>query len=52
MPSPTKSLRVATDIAANWADPTLAERKLGWKAVYDIDALCRDAFNFQQHLEN
>ena len=40
------------DIAANWADPTLAERKLGWKAVYDIDAMCRDAWNFQQHLEN
>lgn len=38
------------DIAANWADPTLAERKLGWKALYDIDTMCRDAWNFQTHL--
>ena len=39
------------DIAANWADPSLAEHKLGWKAVFDIDVMCRDAWNFQKHLE-
>lgn len=37
------------DIAAIWADPTLAETELGWKAVRDIEMMCADAWHWQQH---
>lgn len=36
------------DIAACYADPSLAERLLGWKAARDIDAMCRDTWRWQQ----
>lgn len=36
------------DIDACWADPTLAEKELGWKAEYDLDDMCRDSYNWQQ----
>ena len=36
------------DIAECWSDPTKAARELGWKAKYDIDAMCRDAWNWQR----
>ena len=39
--------RRAGDIAANWADPSLAKTLLGWEAQYDIEAMCRDAWNFE-----
>ena len=36
------------DIAACWADPSRAERELGWKAVKTMEDMCRDAWNWQQ----
>jgi UDP-glucose 4-epimerase len=40
--------RRAGDIMAAWADTTLAERDLAWRAELDLDAMCRDAWNWQQ----
>jgi UDP-glucose 4-epimerase len=36
------------DAPAVYADPALAESELGWKAELGIEAMCRDAFNWQQ----
>ena len=35
------------DVAQYWADPTLAERLLGWRAQHDIDRMCQDAWRWQ-----
>lgn len=35
------------DIAACYADPTLAETELGWKAERDIAQMCADAWRWQ-----
>lgn len=35
------------DIAACYADPSLAERELGWKARYDVARMCADAWRWQ-----
>jgi UDP-glucose 4-epimerase len=35
------------DIAAVYADPSKAERELGWKAVYGIDEMCADSWRWQ-----
>lgn len=35
------------DVAACWADPALAERLLGWRARRDVQAMCRDAWRWQ-----
>ncbi|HEX7383373.1 MAG TPA: UDP-glucose 4-epimerase GalE [Burkholderiaceae bacterium] len=35
------------DIAACWADPALAGRRLGWHATRDLAAMCRDAWRWQ-----
>lgn len=35
------------DIAECYADPSYAERCLGWKAERGIDAMCRDAWRWQ-----
>jgi len=40
--------RRAGDVTAAYADPSKAERELGWKAKYDLDAMCRDGWNWQQ----
>ena len=40
--------RRAGDIPASWADPSLAEKELGWKARLGIEEICRDAWNWQQ----
>jgi UDP-glucose 4-epimerase len=40
--------RRAGDAPAVYADPILAERELGWKAELGIEAMCRDAWNWQQ----
>ena len=40
--------RRAGDIAACYADPSLAESELGFKARYDLERMCRDSWNFQQ----
>ena len=34
------------DIAACYADPTLAYKELGWKAELGIEDMCRDSYNF------
>jgi len=39
--------RRAGDVAESYADPSLAERSLGWKAVYGLDDMCRDTWRWQ-----
>ena len=39
--------RRAGDVAASYADPSLAAARLGWKAALDIDAMCRDVWRWQ-----
>ncbi|MFT4255703.1 MAG: UDP-glucose 4-epimerase GalE [Pseudoxanthomonas sp.] len=39
--------RRAGDVAEVYADPSLAQRLLGWKAQLDVDAMCRDAWRWQ-----
>lgn len=36
------------DIATCYADPSLAERELGFKAKYDLNKMCKDSWYFQQ----
>ena len=40
--------RRAGDIAACYADPAHAARYLGWTAQRDLDAMCRDHWNWQK----
>ena len=35
------------DVATCYADPSLAESSLGWRAKLDIHAMCRDAWRWQ-----
>ena len=35
------------DVAEVYADPSLAERTLGWRAELGIEAMCRDAWRWQ-----
>jgi UDP-glucose 4-epimerase len=35
------------DVAACWADPTLARQMLGWQARHDLDRMCRDSWRWQ-----
>ena len=42
------SPRRAGDVAEVYADSAKAERELGWKAVRDIDVMCRDSWNWQK----
>jgi UDP-glucose 4-epimerase len=44
--------RRAGDIAINFADPSKAEKELGWKAKYDIEDMCRDSWNWQSQNPN
>ena len=37
------------DVAACYADPTLARELLGWQARRDLDAMCRDSWRWQHH---
>ena len=39
--------RRAGDVAAYYADPGLAERRLGWKARLGLDAMCADSWRWQ-----
>ncbi len=39
--------RRAGDIAASYADPTLAHTELGWRATRAIDQMCADAWRWQ-----
>ena len=36
------------DVALCYADPQAACELLGWRAVHDLDAMCRDAWRWQQ----
>ena len=40
--------RRAGDAPAVYADPSLAEKELGWKAELDLETMCRDAWHWQQ----
>ena len=40
--------RRAGDVAASYADPTLAERELGWRATRTVDDMCADTWRWQQ----
>ncbi len=37
------------DIDVSYSDPGKAERELGWKAEYDLDRMCLDAFRFARN---
>jgi UDP-glucose 4-epimerase len=39
--------RRAGDVAEVYADPSLAQRLLGWRAELDLHAMCRDAWRWQ-----
>ncbi|WMJ07322.1 UDP-glucose 4-epimerase GalE [Nitrosomonas sp. sh817] len=39
--------RRSGDIAACYADPQLASQVLGWKARFDLEAMCRDSWRWQ-----
>ena len=39
--------RRAGDIAACWADPSRAERELGWRASRTLDQMCEDTWRWQ-----
>lgn len=41
--------RRAGDIAACYADPSKAERELGWKAEFGIEEMCRDQWEWQKN---
>lgn len=40
------------DVAECYADPSLANRELGWKATLGLDEMCRDAYNWQRKNPN
>jgi UDP-glucose 4-epimerase len=40
--------RRAGDVAAYYADPSLAERVLGWRAKLGLDAMCADSWRWQE----
>lgn len=37
------------DVASCFADPTMAQQLLGWRAQYGIEQMCVDAWRWQQH---
>lgn len=40
--------RRAGDVASSYADPSLAAAELGWRTERDLDAMCADAWRWQQ----
>ena len=42
-----KVARRAGDVAESYADPSLAESLLGWKAHFGLDDMCRDTWRWQ-----
>ncbi|MBR4809898.1 MAG: UDP-glucose 4-epimerase GalE [Bacteroidales bacterium] len=38
------------DVTAVWADPTLAEKKLGWKAVRTVEETLASAWAWEKHI--
>ena len=41
--------RRAGDIAQCYADPSKAEKELGWKAAHGLAEMCRDSWNWQKN---
>jgi UDP-glucose 4-epimerase len=41
--------RRAGDVPECYADPSKAERELGWKATRDLETMCRDSWNWQKN---
>jgi len=41
--------RRAGDLAEYYADSTMAKKKLGWHAKYDIDCMCEDTWRWQSN---
>jgi UDP-glucose 4-epimerase len=42
-----RAARRPGDVASCFADPSLATAELGWKARFDLDAMCRDVWRWQ-----
>lgn len=40
------------DIATCYADPSKAEKELGWKAKYELDEMCEDSWRWQSNNPN
>ena len=40
------------DVAKVYADPTLANKILGWKAEKTLEDMCRDSWNWQKNNPN
>ena len=40
--------RRSGDVARSYADPSRAERELGWRAEKDVDEMCADTWRWQQ----
>lgn len=40
------------DVAQCYADPSYAEQVLGWRAEYDLDRMCEDAWRWQRQNPN
>ena len=40
------------DVPQCYADPSKAERELGWKAERDLETMCRDSWNWQKQNPN
>lgn len=40
------------DLAINYADPTYAKEKLGWKAEKNLEKMCIDTWNFQKNFSD
>ena len=40
------------DVAACWADPTMAREQLGWTAQLDLARMCEDSWRWQHHNPN
>jgi UDP-glucose 4-epimerase len=40
------------DLPVSFADPSKAERELGWKALRGLDEMCADAWRWQSHNPN
>lgn len=36
------------DVTASYADASLAKKELGWEAIYDLEKMCQDAWNWQK----
>jgi UDP-glucose 4-epimerase len=43
--------RRAGDVAQCWADPSLANRLLGWTATRELDQMCADAWRWQSSVK-